>query len=109
MAIGDDHAFPISGTEFWIVQGRPYVRESQAEGFLVPSWFIAHQSDLDNHLHMLGHAIDPRDPYPPAEYEKAAQVWVEENAEYLRARFQTTEYLRPPPPKLPPDPPSPAG
>lgn len=98
MGVGDDYAFPIDGTEFWMVRASPYVRGAQAEGFLVPTWFVAHVRNLDDHLHMLGHAPDPRVPYPPAEYEKAARSWIEENA----------DHLRPPPPKLPPDPPSPA-
>lgn len=82
--MNDDFGFPISGTEYWIVRARPHVRTSKVEGFLVPHWFVAHPSDLDNHLFMLGEATDLRDPYPPSYLEEKARKWVAENAATLR-------------------------
>jgi hypothetical protein len=69
----DDYGFPIDGTAYRMVRAR-----SGADGFAVPQWYIAHVKNLDEHLHRLGEATDPRSPYPPEQYVETARIWVAE-------------------------------
>jgi hypothetical protein len=79
----DDYGFPIDGTAYRMVRAR-------SGGSAVPHWYIAHVRDLDEHLHVLGEATDPRSPYPPEPYLETARIWVAE-----------TESIRPPPDRPP--------
>lgn len=80
----DDYGFPIDGTAYRMVRAWSGAGEAA-----VPHWYIAHARDLDDHLHLLGQATDPRSPYPPEQYVEMARIWIAEN-------------LGPPPPDPPP-------
>ncbi len=70
----DDYGFPIDGTAYRMVRAW-----SSADGSAVPHWYIAHARDLDDHIHLLGQATDPRSPYPPEQYVETARIWIAEN------------------------------
>jgi hypothetical protein len=67
----DDYGFPIGQTAYRMVR-------APGSGAGVPHWYIAHVRNLDDHLHVLGEATDPRSPYPPEQYVETARIWVAE-------------------------------
>lgn len=73
-----DEQFPVSGTPYLIVALSPQVKwtvdNKPEEGFLVPHWFLVHESRPTDHLLMLGKVEAFT---PPKEAFSKALDWIE--------------------------------